>query len=68
MTVPTPGPRPGDPRPPGPRPVADLRTDVEDALAGLDELADRPVAEHPVAFERVHAALGRALTAGSERD
>lgn len=69
MTVPPPGPpRPGDPRPPEQRPVAALHADVEQAVAALDELADRPVVEHPAAFERVHAALGRALGAGSERD
>lgn len=67
MTVPTPGPRPGDPRPPEQRPVAALRADVEEAVAALDELGGRPVSEHPAAFERVHAALGQALTAGSER-
>ncbi|SFN24192.1 hypothetical protein SAMN05216207_10116 [Pseudonocardia ammonioxydans] len=67
MTVPTPGPRPGDPRPPDERPVAALRADVEEAVAGLDGLDARPVAEHPAAFERVHSALGRALSAGSER-
>ncbi|ALE73840.1 hypothetical protein Ae168Ps1_0004 [Pseudonocardia sp. Ae168_Ps1] len=67
MSVPTPGPRPGDPRPPEQRPVADLRADVDEAVAGLDSLAERPVSEHPEAFERVHSALGRALTAGSER-
>lgn len=68
MTVPTPGPRPDDPRPPEQRPVAALRADVEAAVAGLDALDDRPVSEHPAAFERVHAALGRALSAGSDRD
>lgn len=68
MTVPPPGPpRPGDPRPPEQLPVAALRVDVEEAVAALDDLDGRPVAEHPAAFERVHAALGRALAAGSER-
>ncbi|MBC3191627.1 hypothetical protein H7X46_11200 [Pseudonocardia sp. C8] len=67
MTDPSPGPRPGDPRPPEQRPVAALRADVEEAVAGLDDLDGRPVADHPAAFERVHAALGRALSAGSER-
>ncbi|MEQ3549694.1 hypothetical protein WIS52_04345 [Pseudonocardia nematodicida] len=70
MTVPTPGPRPADPRPPEERPAGDLaalRAEVTGAVAALDELADRPVAEHPAAFERVHAALGRALSAGPER-
>ncbi|WP_219414800.1 hypothetical protein [Pseudonocardia nigra] len=55
MTVPTPAP---PPRPPSPH------EDVARALAGLDGLADRPLAEHVEAFERVHAALGDALAAG----
>lgn len=52
MTVPTPGPRP--------RPV-DQQENVARALAGLDGLGDRPLAEHVEAFERVHEALGGAL-------
>jgi hypothetical protein len=61
MTVPTPGPppRPSDPRASDPRPA------VTAALDGLDGLADRPLAEHVEAYERVHAALGDALAAGS---
>lgn len=38
---------------------------VARAMAGLDGVADRPLAEHVEAFERVHAALGEALAAGS---
>lgn len=68
MSVPAPGPRPGDPRPEQDRPVAALRAEVDAAVAALDALDDRPVYEHPAAFERVHAALGRALSAGSERE
>jgi hypothetical protein len=34
-------------------------------MAGLDQLGDRPLAEHVEAFERVHTALGDALAAGS---
>jgi hypothetical protein len=34
-------------------------------MAGLDGLDGRPPAEHVDAFERVHAALGEALAAGS---
>ncbi|MHA6783369.1 hypothetical protein ACVGOW_20610 [Pseudonocardia saturnea] len=65
MTVPIPGPpRPADPRPADPRP-ADPRAAVAAAMAGLDGLADRPLAEHVEAYERVHAALGDALGAGS---
>lgn len=61
MTVPRPGPppRPADQRP------ADQRAAVAAAMAGLDGLADRPLAEHVEAYERVHAALGDALAAGS---
>ncbi|MFC4948999.1 hypothetical protein [Pseudonocardia sp. GCM10023141] len=62
MTVPLPGPpRPSDPRPAPPDP----RVAVADAMAALDALGDRPPAEHVEAFERVHAALGEALAAGS---
>jgi hypothetical protein len=56
MTVPLPG--------PPPRP-ADPRENVARAISGLDDLADRPLAEHVEAFERVHAALSGALAAGS---
>ncbi|GAA3232135.1 hypothetical protein GCM10017691_26510 [Pseudonocardia petroleophila] len=77
---PVPGlpPRPHDPRPapgqPGPaaghaRPAdprgPDPRAAVAAAMAGLDGLAERPLAEHVEAYERVHAALGDALAAGS---
>jgi hypothetical protein len=56
MTVPMPGPppRPADPLAP-----------VEQAVAALDGLADRPLGEHVEAYERVHAALSDALAAGS---
>jgi hypothetical protein len=56
MTVPKPGP------PAGP---ADPLEIVSRAMAGLDDLGDRPLAEHVEAFERVHAALGEALAAGT---
>lgn len=56
MTVPMPG--------PPPRP-ADPLAAVERAVTGLDGLADRPLAEHVEAYERVHAALSDALSAGS---
>ena len=56
MTVPLPG--------PPPRP-ADPQENVARAMAALDGLADRPLAEHVEAFEQVHAALGDALAAGS---
>lgn len=58
-------PIPGDPRPPAARPLEAVRADVEGALVALDEVADRPASEHVAAFERMHAALGAALTAGS---
>ncbi|MCX6463919.1 MAG: hypothetical protein NTW05_10050 [Pseudonocardiales bacterium] len=58
MTVPL----PSDPRGASPE---QLRTEVAAAVAGLDGLADRPLAEHVEAFERVHAALGAALAQGS---
>jgi hypothetical protein len=38
---------------------------VARAMAGLEGLEHRPPAEHVDAFERVHAALGEALAAGS---
>lgn len=37
---------------------------LADAVAELDGLADRPLAEHVVVFERIHAALGDVLAAG----
>ena len=59
MTVPSPGPpRPADPRPPAPD------ASVAAAMAGLHGLAERPLAEHVEAFERVHTALSDALAAG----
>jgi hypothetical protein len=58
MTTPV----PGDPRPPAARPLEAVRADV---LAALEEVGDRPASEHVAAFERVHAALGAALAAGS---
>lgn len=64
MSVPTPGPPPVPADPRGPS-VESLRADVAEALADLDGLAQRPPAEHVEAFERVHAALGDALSAGS---
>ena len=56
MTVPMPG--------PPPRPVDPLEA-VDQAVAALDGLADRPLGEHVEAYERVHAALSDALAAGS---
>ena len=57
---------PGPPRPADPRgPQVDHAEAVARAMAGLDGMAERPLAEHVDAFERVHAALGEALAAGS---
>lgn len=66
MTAPPP--RPGDPRLLHRGPAAgaeheDVTAVVERALAGLDGLADRPLADHVAVFERIHAALGDALAA-----
>jgi hypothetical protein len=61
MTVPKPGPPPSAPAV-AQAPV-DARRAVERAMAALDGLADRPLAEHVEVFERVHAALGDALAA-----
>ncbi|MBA3906505.1 MAG: hypothetical protein H0X35_07455 [Pseudonocardiales bacterium] len=60
MTAPIPGsPPPGiDFQPTEP---ANL---VGRAMAGLDGLAEHPLAAHVAAFEQVHAALGEALAAG----
>lgn len=38
---------------------------IRRALAELDELADRPLAEHVAVFEGIHGALSDALAAGS---
>jgi hypothetical protein len=56
MTVPMPG--------PPPRP-ADPLAAVDQAVAALDGLADRPLGEHVEAYERVHAALSDALAGSS---
>ncbi|MBN9103248.1 MULTISPECIES: hypothetical protein [unclassified Pseudonocardia] len=62
MTRPVPGP----PHPADPRVAAsDPGEVVARAMAGLEGLEHRPPAEHVDAFERVHAALGEALAAGS---
>jgi len=60
MNVAPPGsPRPADPPPPAPGEA------IAQAMAALEELEGRPPGEHVEAFERVHAALGDALAAGS---
>ena len=66
MTLPPSGPRPVDPRTlRGPVPADDDPAQaVERAMADLDGLADRPLAEHVAVFERVHATLADALASG----
>ena len=41
---------------------------VDEALAGLDELAELPVAEHPAVFEQVHRRLRDVLGELDARD
>ncbi len=38
-----------------------IESSVRTAMAALEGIEDRPLAEHVEAFERVHAALGEAL-------
>jgi hypothetical protein len=47
-------------------PAADPAEVFGAAMAGIEGLAELPLAQHVAAFERVHAALGEALTAGEE--
>lgn len=42
--------------------------EVAQALSELDGLANRPLATHVAVFERVHAALGLALSDGAAAD
>jgi len=58
---------PGPPRPVDPRTVRGPTTEqaVDAALAALDGLDDRPLAEHVAVFEQVHVALGAALADGA---
>jgi len=67
MTVPTPGDPHPDLPPAPPREPLEPAVDeaVASAMAALDGLADRPLAEHVEAFERVHATLTDALATGS---
>jgi hypothetical protein len=65
MTVPSPGPRPADPRSaPVPDEAVAGEHELHRVVAELDGLAERPLAEHVVVFEQVHAALSRALADG----
>ena len=59
---------PGPPRPPDPRTLQGgppPEEAVDAALAALDGLDGRPLAEHVAVFEQVHAALGTALADGA---
>lgn len=51
----------------GERPLESLRADVADAVGALDGLEDRPVDDHVAVYERLHAVLGEALSAGPDR-
>ncbi len=64
MTLPPPRP---EPRPPwsAAQDEVDPARAVDRALAELDGLADRPLAEHVAVFERIHTVLGDALAAGT---
>ncbi len=44
---------------------ADPAAAIERALAELEGLADRPLAEHVTVFEGIHGALSDALAAGA---
>ncbi|MGD9525942.1 hypothetical protein [Pseudonocardia sp.] len=66
MTAPMPGPPAAPATTAAPVPaIPAVTAAVAAAMAGLDHLDERPLAEHVTAFERVHAALGDALAAGS---
>ncbi|TDP90465.1 hypothetical protein [Labedaea rhizosphaerae] len=60
-TPPVPGP---PPRPAAEQPVdaAELTTDIDNAVAGLRDLDDRPLAAHVERFDTAHAALTEALS------
>ena len=60
-TPPVPGP---PPRPAAEQPVdaATLTTDIDNAIAGLRDLDDRPLAAHVERFDTAHAALTDALS------
>ena len=58
---------PGPPRPVDPQTLRGPTPEqvVDAALAALDGLDDRPLAEHVAVFEQVHVALGAALADGA---
>lgn len=51
------------PTPPRPGPPRTAATETAEALAQLDTLTDRPLAEHVAVFTAVHDALAARLTA-----
>jgi hypothetical protein len=60
---PVPGPMPGPPpaQQAAPQQV-DVRAGIEEAVAGLDELAQLPLSEHVERFDAVHTELTVALS------
>ncbi len=41
---------------------------ADEEVAALDELADKPVDEHPAVFDRIHRRLHERLTADRDTD
>ena len=68
MSAATSSAEPGPPRPVDPTTLRGPTPEeaVDAALAALDGVAARPLAEHVAVFEQVHAALGRALADGAD--
>lgn len=58
----TPRPVPGPPPVPGAPQSADPRAGIAEAVGGLDELDELPVAEHVERFDAVHTELTVALS------
>lgn len=56
-------PRPVPGPPPGPAPQADPRAGIEEAMTGLENLDQVPLAEHVERFDTVHSELTSALSA-----
>lgn len=55
-------PLPGPPTPRPPGESADPLASIDAALAGLDDIEDRPVAEHVALYDAAHVALTAALS------
>ena len=60
--VPGPPPRPAAEQPVDAAEMSSLTTDIDNAVAGLRDLDDRPLAAHVERFDTVHAALTDALS------